>query len=289
MDKILVVDESALFRKFAVNLLEYHGFKVFTARSSFDGLNQLRKYRPDLIIMDDGLNRQSVNSFIKKKGEDINIRDIPVIFTAEKFSQERIVELCRIKVRRFLVKPLKIDQFLHTISSFFKGDIYVDKSECQLNFHVNENLLLVEIARGFNRTKIDLVQWKIKEIIWSNRIDNPKLLILISDVVVDDETEFILEKLIKSLLIIPQNPEDVKILTGDKFVKKAIRSNIQFEDIDICNSLIGAIDAFFGKKGLEKLTSNQDIVHQMYLSTHEDYETTGLFDLNFKEERILSS
>lgn len=289
MDKILVVDESSLFRKFAENLLEYHGFKVFTARSGFDGLNQLRKVRPDLIIMDDGLNRQSVNSFLKKKAEDINVRDIPVIFTSPKFSQERIVELCRIKVRRFLVKPLKIDQFLNTISSFFKGDIYVDKSECQLNFHVNENLLLVEIARGFNITKIDLLQWKIKEIIGSNRIDNPKLMILISDVVVDDETEFILEKLIKSLITIPRNPEDIKILTGDRFVKKAISSNIQFENIDICNSLIEAIDAFFGKKGLEKLTSNQDLVHQMYLSTHEDYETTGLFDLNFKEERILSS
>lgn len=288
MNKILVVDESALFRKFSTYLLGYYGYKIITARSAFDGLNQLRKAQPDLIIMDDGLNRQSVNSFLKKKNEDINVKDIPVIFIADQFSQERIVELCRIKVRRFLLKPLKVDQFLDTVSSFFKKGLFIDRTECQLNLHVNENLILVEIARGFNRTKLDLVSWKIKEVLISNSIDNPKIMLLISDVVVDDQTENILDSLLKSLIAIPNNRDDVKILTNDKYVKNAVMSNPGMEGIDICNSLIEAIDAFFGKKGLEKLTSNQDMVHQIYLATQEDFDTTGIIDLNFKDEQRVS-
>ncbi|MBI9099884.1 MAG: response regulator [Spirochaetaceae bacterium] len=282
MNKILVIDESPLFRKFAISLLEFHGCKVFPSRSGFDGLNQLRKVRPDLIIIDDALNRQSVNNFLKKKSEDINIKDIPVIFLAKSFSQERIVELCRVKVRRFILKPIKVDKFLTTVGSFFNRDFFIDSSECQLNLHVNENLILVEVARGFNRTKLDLVHWKIKEIMLANNIENPKIMLLISDVTIDDENLYIL---ISSLLAIPNNTDDVKILTNEKFVKNAIKTNPNFETIDICNNLIEAIDAFFGKKGLENLTSNQDMVHQIYLSTGDNYETSGIIDLNFSEEK----
>lgn len=288
MNKILVIDESALFRKFALSLLDYYGYKVFTARSGFDGLNQMRKIRPDLIIMDDDLGRQSINNFLAKKNEDVNVKDIPVIFIAEKFSQERVVELCRVRIRRFLVKPLKIDHFLTTVSSFLGKGIFIDKTQCQLNVHVNENLILVEVARGFNRIKLDLVQWKIKELLIVNSITNPKIMVMISDVVVDDETESLLANFLKSLVVIPQSMDDVKILTSDKNVKNAIESTPGFEGVDICNNLIEAIDAFFGKKGLEKLTSNQDIVHDIYLATQEKFETTGIIDLNFKEDHSLT-
>jgi len=285
MNEILVVDESALFRKFAKYQLEYFGYKVNTARSAFDGLNKMRSSNPNLIIIDDSMNRQSVNNMLKKKAEDINYKEIPVIFISDGFSQDRIVELCRIKVRRFLVKPLKIDQFLSTVSSIFGSEIYIDNSECQLNMHVNENLILIEIARGLNRTKLDLLQWKIKEMIIVNKIENPKIMLLISDVVVDDETTAILADLLSSVVIIPNSIDDVKILTNDKYVRNAVKSITKFENIDICNNLIEAIDAFFGKKGLEKLTSNQDMVHQIYLASDDDFDTKGILDLNFKEEK----
>lgn len=288
MNKILVVDESSLFRKFVMSLLGYSGYKVFTARSAFDGLNQMRKIRPNLVIMDDDLNRQSVNSFLKKKNEDVNIKDIPVVFIAKNFSQERIVQLCKVKVRRFLVKPLKIDHFLTTVSSFFGKGIDIDQTECQLHVHVNENLILVEIARGFNRTKLSLVQWKIKELLIVNSINNPKIMLLMSDVVVDDENKNILDDLLKSLIAIPRSIEDVKILTSDKYVKDSIICNPGFEGLDICNNLIEAIDAFFGKKGLEKLTSNQDMVHEFYLATQEEFETSGMIDLSFKEDHNIT-
>lgn len=287
MNKILVVDESSLFRNFATSLLEYYGYKIITARNGFDGLNLLRKERPDLVIMDDGLNRASVNNFLKKKNEDVNIKDTPVLFISENFSQERIVELCRIKIRRFIVKPLKIDQFLTIVSSFFKIGIFIDRTECQLNIQVNENLILIEVARGFNRTKLELVQWKIREVITSNSIINPKVMLLISDVKVDGETENILANLLKSLISIPRSRGDIKILTGDKSIKSAVETNPELYGIDICNNLIEAIDAFFGKKGLEKLTNNQDMVHSIFLSTHENFETTGLIDLNFRDEAKL--
>jgi len=284
MDTILVVDESPLFRKFIQYMLEYQGFAVHTARSGFDGLNQLRKHRPDLLIVDDGLNRQSVNNLLKKKGEDVNISDIPVLFTARGFTQERVVELCRVKVRRFIVKPLKIDQFFDVIDSFFSHSMEVDKTVCQLNLHVNQNIVLVEVAMGLNNTKLDLVHWKIREIMEANDITEPRIMVLMSDVSMEKQSEHVLERFIKSLVAITENSKNVKVLTGEKAVRQAIESNFALNGVDICDSLIEAIDAFFGKKGLEKLTSNQDIVHQIYLSSHEDFDTKGQIDLSFRWE-----
>lgn len=281
-----MIDESSLFRKFMKSILEDQGFAVHTSRSGFDGLNQLRKHRPGLIIIDDGLNRQSINNLLKKKSEDVNISDIPVLFMARAFTQERIVELCRVKVRRFLVKPLKIDQFFEIVDSFFNHSYDVDKSECQLNLHVNQNLILVEVARGLNKTKLELVYWKIQEIIESNAITDPRIMVLMSDIQMEKQSEYVLEHFIKRMMEITGEQDSVKILTTEKPVRYAIESNFTLSGVDICNSLIEAIDAFFGKRGLEKLTSNQDIVHEIFLSTHEDFDIEGQIDLYYKTEVI---
>ena len=286
MEKILVIDESSIFRDFIKAQLEYYGFNVIGARSSFTGLARLRESRPDLVIIDDEMNRISVNSFLQKKKEDTNLISIPVIFTARQFKQDRIVELCRVKARRFLLKPLKIDQFLNTVSAFFYNNLYVDETPCQLNMHVNDNLILVEIARGLNKTKLNLLRWKIQEIVKVNQIGNPKIMLLISDIKLTEEAGTIIKHLLNSVSHIPDSIRDIKILTQSKEIKRLVQSNLEFHDIDVCSTLIEAVKAFFGKNGLEKLTNNQDYVHKLFLSTGEEYETSGIIDLNFKEELL---
>lgn len=286
MNKILVIDESTVFRDFVQSFLEYQGYVVFKSRSAFDGLNQLRKNRPDLVIVDDRMNRQSINNLLQKKNDDINLKDIPVVFTSHDFNQDRIVELCKSKIRRFVVKPVKADQFFSTISSFFKNDIFIDESPCQLDLHVNENLVLVEVAKGFNHTKMELLPWKIREIMDKNQIQSPKILLMVSDVIIDDESQSILERLIGNFIGITGENDDIKVLTSDKFVKSSIVKNSNFTGIDICNNLIEAINAFFGKKGLESLTNNQDTVHEMYLATGKSMEVEGEIDLNYKDDPL---
>lgn len=288
MNKILIIDESKLFRNFLTQQLGEFGFHVESARSGFEGLNRMRTFRPDLLIVDDDLNRLSINNMLKKKEEDVNIKDIPVIFTSTGFSQERIVSLCRVKVRRFLIKPLKMDQFLTIVSSFFNHEVWIDETECLLNLHVNEKLILVELAIGLNKTKLGLLPWKIKDVIARNDIVHPKIMLLISDINIDDEAQSILSVLLDSFIGITGGTANVKILTIDNNIKKSFTLNSQFGSIDICSSLMEAIDAFFGKKGLENLTANQDNVHRTFLSSDDSYDLSGLVDINYKKEQILT-
>ncbi|MDQ7033142.1 MAG: chemotaxis-specific protein-glutamate methyltransferase CheB [Desulfonauticus sp.] len=50
--KILVVDDSALMRKYLKEMLEEAGFEVYTARNGKDALEQIKRIDPDLVTLD---------------------------------------------------------------------------------------------------------------------------------------------------------------------------------------------------------------------------------------------
>ncbi len=50
--KILVVDDSALMRKYIREMLEEEGFEVYTARNGEDALEQIKRVNPDLVTLD---------------------------------------------------------------------------------------------------------------------------------------------------------------------------------------------------------------------------------------------
>ncbi|MCK4514518.1 MAG: response regulator, partial [Spirochaetaceae bacterium] len=79
MKKILVVDESTLFRDFLGQKLEGLGFEVVTAINGLDGSSKLRSETPDLLIMDYYLSRMPAVELLQKKAEDPNTDGIPVI------------------------------------------------------------------------------------------------------------------------------------------------------------------------------------------------------------------
>lgn len=49
---VLVVDDDTQFVKYLTKLLEYKGYKVYTAFDGVEGMIQYAKYLPDLIITD---------------------------------------------------------------------------------------------------------------------------------------------------------------------------------------------------------------------------------------------
>ena len=65
--RILVISKEKTSTSGAVDALRKEGYTVFTANGTAEGMNRLRESRPDLIIMDDGL---------QAKGDEDAIRQI---------------------------------------------------------------------------------------------------------------------------------------------------------------------------------------------------------------------
>ena len=84
MKKVLLIDESQLFRDYLGKKLEDQGLEVSMGVNGLDGALKLRSEHPDLLIMDYYLTRNSSLELLEKKKNDPNVSDVPVIMVSTK-------------------------------------------------------------------------------------------------------------------------------------------------------------------------------------------------------------
>ena len=112
--KILIADDNEdLLETFAM-ILTRHGFGVETARNGLSAVEQYRKRRYDVALMDivmPGLNGVEASRKIK----EIDPQAVIILMTG--YSDEALLRLARDEGARHVVnKPLKIDQLIELIS-----------------------------------------------------------------------------------------------------------------------------------------------------------------------------
>ena len=165
MKKVLVIDESQLFRDYLKKKLQDYGFEVELAVSGLDGSSKLRSVMPDLLITDYNLSRKSALDLLKEKHADPNTRDIPVIMASAKVGRDALMQVAAYNVRKFLMKPIRVDALLKALSETLGVEVAIDTTPCIVEAHVNEDILFIEVAQGLNREKIDLLRYKIHELL----------------------------------------------------------------------------------------------------------------------------
>ncbi|MDA3810951.1 MAG: response regulator [Spirochaetaceae bacterium] len=289
MKKILVIDDSSLFRTFMKTQLEEYGFEVIEGINGLDGLTKMRNQIPDLIIMEYYLSRKSSLDLLKAKKINPNTSSIPVIIACNDINREKIVSVANFNVKKFLAKPIKIDLLLESVSEMLGVKISVDDTLCLLDAHLNDKILFIEIAKGFNREKISLLKYKVAELLKLHKIISPRILILMTDITYRDEDQIKLEALLQSVSAIVDNHEYIKILTVSDKIKEVLSTNMYYRDIDVVSYLEKAIDGLLGKKGLESMTYEQDNIHESLLRSSVDNSATSTVHLNFQDEKNLDN
>ncbi|MFQ3546953.1 MAG: response regulator, partial [Termitinemataceae bacterium] len=114
MKQVVIIDESPLFREYLRIKLSNHGIDVGVAINGLDGIAKIRNTLPDLVIIDYHLSRQSCLEVLKEKKKNPNTAGIPVIVTAQKLDQKKIIELVQYNVKKVFAKPIKIDALFAT-------------------------------------------------------------------------------------------------------------------------------------------------------------------------------
>ena len=161
MKQVLIIDESPLFREYLRDKLTENGVEVTVAVNALDGISKIRNVGPDLIIMDYHLSRQGYLEVLKQKKDNPNAVRIPVIILARHIDQKRILELIPYQVKKVFTKPVKIDTLFATLQEILSIPFSTDESPGIVEVHVNDDIIFVEIARGLNRDKLDLLRFKI--------------------------------------------------------------------------------------------------------------------------------
>jgi two-component system phosphate regulon response regulator PhoB len=79
MKKVLVVDDDADVTKLVSKLVERAGYEAVVARNGVEGIGKLREERPDLIILDVLMPKQSGIRMYRELKTDELFKGIPVI------------------------------------------------------------------------------------------------------------------------------------------------------------------------------------------------------------------
>jgi hypothetical protein len=72
---------------------------------------------------------------------------------SNKIQRDRLLEIAKYNVRKFLNKPLKVDLLLEAVGEILGQPLVVDETPCIMEAHMNDNILFLELAQGLKQRK----------------------------------------------------------------------------------------------------------------------------------------
>ncbi len=251
---VLIIDESTLFRDYLGGLLESAGLTVIKASNGVDGAGKLAYQRPDLVITDYYLPQKDLVSLLRTKQADVTTSAIPVIVISNKISKDKLLELTKFNVRKFFTKPLKLDLLWAALVELLGIQVQVDSTPCIVDAHMNEDIVFVELALGFNLDKVNLLEFKLTELLQIHRVELPKFLLLLSNLELRETDKPKLRRLLEILVNFTRGRVKwVKVLTQSPEVKEAIRSFWEYGEMTVADTLDKAMDDLTDKAKVDEM------------------------------------
>ncbi|MDC7226436.1 MAG: response regulator [Spirochaetales bacterium] len=285
MKKILLIDDSSLFREYLANKLVENGFEVIEARNGLEGSLKLRNDMPDLIIMEYYLTRKSCVEILKEKVSNKNVVDVPVIMISTRIDREKILSVAQYNVKKFFSKPIKLDALLQTVSGFLQVELEIDNSPCIIEAHFNDEILFIEIALGLNTEKIELLKFKITELAQLYGVPTPKVLIMFSNIEMKPTDAGKLDLLFNTVLEQTGNrTRAVKVLATSDYLAEFIDSKSDFKGIDIKESLDLAMDDLLGLKP-DQIAHDEVAAAKILSKSKPINDSQEAIELRFESER----
>jgi CheY-like chemotaxis protein len=123
--KILIVEDDPDQRTFLSTVLEENGYASISAKDGVEGLELLRKDKPDLVLLDLMMPRKSGIAMFQELRKDETLSHIPVVVVTG------ISEVTGVDFRNFILRqPLKDDKkFVETtgLTEYTVPNAYIEK------------------------------------------------------------------------------------------------------------------------------------------------------------------
>jgi len=265
MKKVLIIGDSSLFRNYLSKKLEDYNIEVHLGLNGLDGFIKMRSELPDLIIMDYMLSRKSSMEVLTDKKSNKNTAPIPAIMIANKVDQHNVVEMASANVKKILSKPINMDVLLKTITELIGIEIKVDETPCIMESHFNEDMLFIEIAQGLNTEKVELLKYKLIELLHLYEVTRPKILLMMTSIEFPENARPKLRRLIEVIQENAQsNPRLIQILTSTKEIINYL-ANSDYSSIPIADNLPEAMDNLLGIKPDD--FAHDEVVHDKLLTS----------------------
>ena len=283
MKHVLIIDATPLFREYLKEKLKEENIEVELIQGQNSAFTKLVSQLHDLVIINISDNFYDAIDFLDRKQSNPNTSQIPIIITGPKLEKDQIEALIPYKVTKYFSKPIKFDLFFEAIGRVLRTPFSLDTTPCILELHQNENVIFIEIAKGLNREKISLLKYNISELITANKIQSPKIVIMMSNMTLNfvdgSNLEFMMQNILSAAHIVRKN---VKILTKDEFTKELIAGHKEFEGVEVVASLSSILPEVLGNGIAADLSQ---IIQDKILSAENDGSNTTA-EMRFQSEIV---
>lgn len=245
MKKVLITDSHPLFREFLKQRLTENQIDVILSQENRDSYTKMITNLPNLVILDMEEDNLEEMEFLERKSEDFNTANIPVIISGPSQDKASVAALAKYGVVKYFTKPIKFDVFFEAVGKVLHTPLSIDTTPCVLDIHRNGQIFFIEIARGLNREKIALLQFKLAEMIEREGIDNPKIIVMLTNLDLTFVDGYNIEFLIDHILAAPHvHNKNVKILSLSKYLKELLAGHENYKGIEVSSrlsSMIGSL------------------------------------------------
>jgi CheY-like chemotaxis protein len=104
MSKILMVEDDNILAKAISTVLSGEGYEVVRAMDGEDGLEKLKKFLPDLILLDLIMPKKSGEEFLAEIKKSAGYKDIPVLVSTVKSDTESISRCMALGISGYFIK-----------------------------------------------------------------------------------------------------------------------------------------------------------------------------------------
>lgn len=112
-DPVLVVEDDQDMRRFLVEVLTSAGFRAVTAENGLDALEQLRRHRPCVVLLDLALPLLDGSEFVRVSRADPEFPTVPIIcISGMPDARERAR---RLGVAECLTKPVAMEVLIDSV------------------------------------------------------------------------------------------------------------------------------------------------------------------------------
>jgi DNA-binding response OmpR family regulator len=239
MKQVLIIEEAPLLREYLNFKLSENDVEVTLAKNGLEGSSRMRIEAPDLVILDYNIEGNECREVLKQKKMNPNTVNIPVILLARRIDQKKIFELLPFDIKKVYTKPLSPEPLFAFMAEILRVPFRnLDTRPGVVEVHVNGDIIFIEISKGLNRDKLDLLHFKIREMMELYGIRSPKVIVMISDTKLTFSDAPNLQKLLETIIqSCKSKARYIRVLTRDPFVKQFVEKQNDYGDVHAVFSL----------------------------------------------------
>lgn len=118
--KILTVDDSKTIRMIVKKAFKPYNCELFEGENGVEGLALAAKELPDLIILDITMPVMTGIEMLGKLKAENALKGIPVIMLTAESGKENVMQIVKMGVKDYIVKPFKGEQLIERAKNILK-------------------------------------------------------------------------------------------------------------------------------------------------------------------------